>query len=50
MNNKETNKTEKSNKKLWVAPQVKSFGNAVDVIKATNVLGSGDADYSIIAS
>ena len=50
MNDKKTNKTKGANKKSWSAPQVRSFGDAVDIIKATNVISSGDADYSVLAS
>ena len=50
MNDKKTFKIEETNKKSWSAPQVRSLGDAVDVIKASNIIASGDVDYSVLAS
>ena len=50
MSDKKTSKTEEADKKLWSAPKVRSFGDAVDIIKAANVVSSGDADYAVLAS
>jgi hypothetical protein len=46
MNDKKTFKIEETNKKSWSTPQVRSLGDAVDIIKNVDIAGSGDAQFA----
>ena len=33
---------------IWVKPEIQELGNAKDLVAASNIVGGGDIEYSVL--